>query len=228
MKGYKYAAESCPAASAKPTARVRLDGERGAISLRHEWGNHAIGIGQSIRRSERCQPSRLQPVDAGAQGGRNTGGAPRRGGGETLSHPRRLDHGGRPRFLRDEDGRVCLHHRPLGMRQVDAFQHHRRVAWRLRGPRAGRWRGDPRLAPLDRHGVPGGIHLSLAYGAGKCRVPARDRRCRARGNGPSGLCIFSVWSGWTALLRAIRPSSRGACASASRWHAPWPSSRKSC
>ena len=55
-------------------------------------------------------------------------------------------------------------------------------------------RDGARAAPLDRHGVPGGIDLPLAHRDRQRRVPARDRRHGRRPSASSAAGTSSIWS----------------------------------
>ena len=81
--------------------------------------------------------------------------------------------------------RIPRDHRSVGLRQVHAVQrgsadyldfYRQATSW---------WRAKlrARAAPLDRDGVPGGIHLPVAHRDRECRLPAGDRRHRPRSLG---------------------------------------------
>ena len=91
-----------------------------------------------------------------------------------------------------------------------------------------RRRDHQRPAPVDRHGVPGGVDLPLAHRHRQRRLPARDRR---HGQGRAHRARAALHrSGRPRRLRAaaIRPNCPAACASACRSRARSPPSRRSC
>ena len=90
-------------------------------------------------------------------------------------HAGRRGDRGRQCLPQRQAGRVPRRDRPVRLRQVDVIQCGRRTARRLRGRGHGRRRTHHRPACFGRHGVPGGIHLSLAHGDRECLFPARDR-----------------------------------------------------
>ncbi len=141
---------------------------------------------------------------------------------------RRRAHRGRSHLARCRAGRVPRRDRPVRLRQVDPVQHHRRAARRLPGPRDRRGRDRDRPARLDRHGVPGGVDLPVAYRDRQRRLPARDRRHGQGAAHRARASTSSTWSASPASSGAIRPSFPAACASASRSRARSPPSRRSC
>ena len=95
--------------------------------------------------------------------------APRRGAGD------------RPRLARDPGCALRLHRRRLGLRQVDAAQHHGRPRATHLGRRRGRRATHPRPGHRPRHGLPVVHALPLA-------ARTRERRVRpeAEGDGEGG------------------------------------------
>ena len=93
---------------------------------------------------------------------------------------------------------------------------------------ARRRRDDQRPARVDRHGVPGGVDLSLAHRHRERRLPARSRRHAEAAAHRARARTSSSWSGSTASRTAIPASCPAACASASRSPARSPPSRRSC
>ena len=125
-------------------------------------------------------------------------------------------------------GEFVGHHRPLRLRQIDLVQRHRRAARRLRRHGQGRGRARARAASIDRHDLPGGVHLPLAQRASTTwRSRWRSRACR-RPSATTARGISCGWSGSTGSSGATRRSCPAACASASRWRARSPRNRKSC
>src|SRR5262245_33530006 len=90
--------------------------------------------------------------------------------------PRAGDRHPRPR---DRAGRVLVHRRPLGLRQVDIAAHSRRARPPDRGHHCGRGR---RLVGAERHGVPGERIVSLDERRDERPLRADDAR-RARAGG---------------------------------------------
>ena len=124
-------------------------------------------------------------------------------------------------------GRIPLGDRAVRLRQVHAVQRHRRAARRLRGPRQRRRRDRSRPAPsigmifqeestFPWRTVIDNVAFPLEI-AGMAKASALERPA-----------ISSSWSASTASSTAIRPNCPAACASACRWRARSPPSRKSC
>ena len=121
----------------------------------------------------RCSTSGTSPSDSSTADG---------------AHHRR-----RRRLVRRRAGRIRLDHRPVRLRQVDAVQHHRRPR-SATTTAASTVDGDDGLrhASGDRHGVPGGVDVSVAH--------RRSRTSRFRSRSPAS----PRPSGWSAPRTSSR------------------------
>ena len=124
---------------------------------------------------------------------------------------------------------IPLHRRAVGLRQVDAAQHHRRLphADRRRDPH--RRQGGDRPRPGPRRGVPGfRAAVSVAHRARQRHLRPGDeghRQGRARG---ASRASSSSWSSSRNSPTPIRTICRAACSSASRSRARSPTIRRCC
>ena len=140
----------------------------------------------------------------------------------------RRAHRGRSRFAGGIARRVLWGDRTFGLRQDHAVQCDRRPARRLSGPRHRRRRDDLWSARLDRHDLPGGIDLPLAHRDRQCGVPARDHRHAEEGAAREGAPLRQACRPRRLRAALSGGAVRAACASACRWRARSPPSRRSC
>ena len=186
---------------------------------------HGARQGRSRQLSSRHRRARSASLMPAAQPIAHSG---RRGHRQAFRDAGRCPHGRRWRVVHGCSGRIPGGDRPVRLRQIHAVQRDRRAARRLRRPRQRGRRDGARAASIGRHDLPGGVDLPLAHRRSttwrfRSKLPAWPR--------PSGWrrpATSSIWSDSTASSGAIRRSSRAACASACRWRARSPPSRRSC
>ena len=131
--------------------------------------------------------------------------------------------------LRHRAVRIPLHRRALGLRQVDAAQHHRGLphADRRRDPHRRQAGQRPRAGPRRR--VPGfRAAVSLAHRARQRHLRAGNEGRAARPSARRSRASSSRWSSWRSSRSPTRITCRAGCSSGSRSRARWPIIPRCC